>query len=48
MEQPSDEVLMEKSKAGDMAAFKKLVVRHEGKVAGVTRSMLGATPKQKM
>jgi RNA polymerase sigma-70 factor (ECF subfamily) len=40
-----DEVLIEKSRDGDMAAFKMLVVRHEGKVAGVVRSMLGATPE---
>ncbi len=39
----SEEVLVEKSKAGDLAAFKELVQRHEGKVAGVTRSMLGST-----
>lgn len=45
MEQPSDEVLVGKSAAGDMAAFKMLVIRHEGKVAGVIRSMLGATPE---
>jgi RNA polymerase sigma-70 factor, ECF subfamily len=45
MEQPSDEVLIGKSTAGDMAAFKMLVIRHEGKVAGVIRSMLGATPE---
>jgi RNA polymerase sigma-70 factor (ECF subfamily) len=45
MEQPSDEVLIGKSNDGDMAAFKMLVVRHEGKVAGVIRSMLGATPE---
>lgn len=45
MEQPSDEVLIEKSTEGDMAAFKMLVIRHEGKVAGVIRSMLGATPE---
>ncbi len=45
MEQPSDEVLIGKCKGGDMAAFKMLVVRHEGKVAGVIRSMLGPTPE---
>jgi RNA polymerase sigma-70 factor, ECF subfamily len=45
MEQPSDEVLIGKSNAGDMTAFKMLVIRHEGKVAGVIRSMLGATPE---
>lgn len=45
MEQPSDEVLIGKSTAGDMTAFKMLVIRHEGRVAGVIRSMLGATPE---
>jgi RNA polymerase sigma-70 factor, ECF subfamily len=45
MEQPSDEVLIEKSRDGDMAAFKTLVIRHEGKVAGVIRSMLGTIPE---
>jgi len=45
MEQPSDEVLIGKSTDGDMASFKMLVIRHEGKVAGVIRSMLGSTPE---
>ncbi|MDZ7648604.1 MAG: sigma factor [Cytophagales bacterium] len=45
MKEELDEVLIEKSRSGDMAAFKTLVVRHEGKVAGVIRSMLGATPE---
>ncbi len=45
MEQTSDEVLIGKSNAGDMAAFKMLVIRHEGKVAGVIHSMLGVTPE---
>jgi RNA polymerase sigma-70 factor (ECF subfamily) len=45
MAQPSDEVLLEKSKAGDVAAFKMLVLQNEGKVAGVIRSMLGTTPE---
>ena len=45
MENISDEILIEKSKAGEMAAFKTLVSRHEGKVAGVVHSMLGATPE---
>jgi RNA polymerase sigma-70 factor (ECF subfamily) len=45
MKEEPDEVLIEKSRDGDMAAFKMLVVRHEGKVAGAVRSMLGATPE---
>lgn len=44
MVNPSDEVLIEKAKAGDMEAFRSLVVRHEGRVAGIVRSLLGATP----
>jgi RNA polymerase sigma-70 factor (ECF subfamily) len=39
----SDEELVSKSRDGDLAAFKELVQRHEGKIAGVTRSMLGST-----
>jgi RNA polymerase sigma-70 factor (ECF subfamily) len=38
-----DEALIQKSKAGDVAAFKELVQRHESKVAGVVKSMLGNT-----
>ena len=41
----TDEELVERSKQGDAQAFKELVVRHEGKVAGVVHSMLGATPE---
>lgn len=44
MEQ-TDEDLVEKSKNGDAQAFKELVIRNEGKVAGVVQSMLGATPE---
>ena len=40
-----DQELVQKSKAGNIAAFKELVQRHEGKVAGVVRSMLGSTPE---
>ena len=45
MTQESDELLVENARVGDLAAFKALVVRHEGKIAGVVRSMLGATPE---
>jgi len=45
MAEQSDEMLVESSRAGDLAAFKILVLRHEGKVAGVVRSMLGVTPE---
>lgn len=44
MEQ-TDEDLVEKSRNGDVQAFKELVVRNEGKVAGVVQSMLGITPE---
>jgi RNA polymerase sigma-70 factor, ECF subfamily len=40
-----DARLILQSKAGDVAAFKELVQRHEGKVAGVVKSMLGSTPE---
>ncbi len=45
MAEQSDEELVENSRRGDLAAFKALVIRHEGKVAGVVRSMLGTTPE---
>ncbi len=38
-------MLVDSSRAGDLGAFKRLVLRHEGKVAGVVRSMLGSTPE---
>ncbi len=43
MSQISDENLVDASRNGDMEAFKELVDRHEGKVAGVVKSMLGDT-----
>jgi len=45
MAEQSDDELVENSRKGDLAAFKTLVIRHEGKVAGVVRSMLGSTPE---
>src|SRR6478609_9771025 len=45
MAEQSDDELVESSRNGDLAAFKTLVIRHEGKVAGVVRSMLGSTPE---
>ena len=41
----TDEDLVALSREGDMLAFKELVLRHEGKVAGVVKSMLRATPE---
>jgi RNA polymerase sigma-70 factor (ECF subfamily) len=41
--QQSDEDLVNDSRNGDMKAFKVLVERHEGKVAGVVKSMLDDT-----
>jgi RNA polymerase sigma-70 factor, ECF subfamily len=43
MNQQSDENLVTASRNGDMTAFKELVDRHEGKVAGVVKSILGDT-----
>ncbi len=43
MNQQSDENLVNESRNGDMQAFKELVERHESKVAGVIKSMLGNT-----
>ena len=45
MIQQSDEDLVNVSRSGNMGAFKMLVERHEGKVAGVVKSMLGDTPE---
>jgi RNA polymerase sigma-70 factor (ECF subfamily) len=45
MTETSDEGLVENSLHGDLGAFKTLVLRHEGKVAGVIRSMVGITPE---
>ena len=42
MIQESDEQLVKKSAEGDLSAFKLLVIRHEGKVAGVVKSMVGS------
>jgi hypothetical protein len=44
----SDDSLVKKSVNGDLVAFKLLVDRHEGKVAGVVKSMLGQRRKQQM
>lgn len=43
MSKDSDEHLVTVAKNGDMAAFKELVDRHESKIAGVVKSMLGDT-----
>jgi RNA polymerase sigma-70 factor (ECF subfamily) len=45
MAEQTDEELVENSRKGDLVAFKTLVIRHEAKVAGVVRSMLGSTPE---
>jgi RNA polymerase sigma-70 factor, ECF subfamily len=44
MQDLTDEQLIEKSKSGDIVAFKKLVGRYEGQVAGVVHSVMGNTP----
>jgi RNA polymerase sigma-70 factor (ECF subfamily) len=41
--QTEDEQLIADARNGDMSAFKFLVQRYEGKVAGVVKSMLGDT-----
>ncbi len=43
MNPKTDEVLISESLGGDLSAFKELVTKHEGAVAGVVKSMLGAT-----
>lgn len=45
VDQYSDEELIANARNADMAAFKMLVERHEGKVAGVIKPMLGDTPE---
>jgi RNA polymerase sigma-70 factor (ECF subfamily) len=43
MKAPDDDVLIERARNGDLGAFKTLVNKHESKVAGVVKSMLGDT-----
>lgn len=43
MSHRNDEELIRDSQKGDLTAFKELVKQHEGAVAGVVKSMLGAT-----
>lgn len=43
MNPESDDLLVKKSVEGDLIAFKTLVIRYEGKVAGVVKSMIGNT-----
>ena len=45
MAEQSDEELIAGARNGDLLAFKALVIRHEGKVAGTVRSMLGPIPE---
>jgi RNA polymerase sigma-70 factor (ECF subfamily) len=40
-----DEELIARSRNGDMSAFKVLVERYEGKVAGIIKPMLGNVPQ---
>src|SRR5258708_38429124 len=44
-DQRNDEELIAGARNGDMAAFKILVERHEGKVAGIIKPMLGNVPQ---
>jgi RNA polymerase sigma-70 factor (ECF subfamily) len=41
----SDTVLLDEARSGDMNAFRAIVERHEGKVAGVVKGMLGDIPE---
>jgi RNA polymerase sigma-70 factor (ECF subfamily) len=43
MAQETDDQLIDQTIGGDLNAFKLLVQRHESKVAGVVKSMVGAT-----
>ena len=43
--QQSDEELITEARAGDMLAFKNLVIRYERKVAGVVKSIVGDIPE---
>jgi len=45
IDQYSDEELIAGARNGEMAAFKMLVERYEGKVAGVIKPMLGDIPQ---
>jgi RNA polymerase sigma-70 factor, ECF subfamily len=40
-----DDELLERSRLGDESAFKELILRYQGKVAGVVQSLLGITPE---
>lgn len=40
-----DEQLIADARLGNMSAFKTLVLRYEGKVAGIVKSMLGDAPE---
>jgi RNA polymerase sigma-70 factor, ECF subfamily len=40
-----DELLISRSLTGEMSAFRTLVERYEGKVAGITKSILGDCPE---
>src|SRR5690606_11813615 len=44
-ENDDDQRLIASAMNGDIASFKVLVQRHEGKVAGIVKSMLGDTPE---
>jgi len=44
-DQRSDEELIARARNGDRSAFKRLVERYEGKVAGIIKPMLGDVPQ---
>lgn len=45
MDKQLEQELIQQSREGDWAAFKTLVQQHEGRIAGVVRSLLGTTPE---
>lgn len=45
MVEPDDQELLARSRTGDMAAFKILVQRYEGQVAGVIKPIVGHVPE---
>lgn len=45
MKAVEDDELMEQARAGDLSAFKTIVSRHEARVAGIVKAMLGPGPE---
>lgn len=45
MKAVEDDELIEQARSGDLSAFKTIVSRHEGRVAGIVKGMLGPGPE---